>query len=192
MYRNSVFLLVLLLFSISASNALAQPGEKYHLEIGIVSSISYVSERLEYSYSDYERSSSYDEEVLILIPTTAPALRLTFWAASPILIDAAFMLAATSSNYGGEEVDRFMIEIGVGADLGRGEGRFRPFVGAIGGAIMSGDSETRNYVGGQAGFRFFVKEYAALRAQVGHRTTLNDESTRYQATEFAGGIGFLL
>ena len=189
---TSVFLPTLLLFSLSATSASAQPGEKYQLEIGMISSISFVSERHESSYYDSEWPTGNDDELYILIPSNAPGVRLTFWTASAILIDAAFMLAANSDNYGGEAANRCMIEMGLGADLGRGEGCFRPFIGAIGGAIMFGDSGSRKYVGGQAGFRYFVREYAALRAQVGHRTTLNDESTRYRVTELAAGIGFLL
>lgn len=192
MIRAMSFCVVMLLVVVVAQPIFAQSNPEYQFEIAIISSLSFVSERQSYDYRGDWYGGGNETEEYLLIPGNSPGLRLTFRTRSPILVDAGVMLIASGTDYNSARVDRFMLELGLGVDLGRKGSRIRPFVGAIGGGIMSDNSAFRNYVGGQGGVRFFVRDYAALRLQIGHRTTLNDERYGFKVTEIAAGIGFLL
>jgi hypothetical protein len=192
MKRAPLFCTTALIFVVAGDSVHAQPGQHYQLEIAIISSVSFVTESHEYDYRyDYD-GGSFETDTYVLIPANAPGLRFTFWTKSPVLVDAGLMLSAKGNDGFSAEIDKFMIELGLGVDLGKGEGRIRPFLGALGGGIMYSTSDFRNYVGGQAGVRFFVKDYAAVRVQIAHRSTMGNDLPRYKVTEIAGGIGFLL
>jgi len=138
-------------------------------------------------------AGSGDESATILtFPTVSPAIRMTFWTQSPLTVDFGLSFVSIS----GEDNDAVTIlwlEGGAGADLGKPNSSWRPFVGGLFGliSVSAYDTESEPYIGAQVGLRHFVKDFAATRLQVGYRKTLGDKIDLGNL-EIAGGVSFFL
>jgi hypothetical protein len=180
--------------------SLAQSPKRPSVEFALLSSVNYVIRYRGYLLGQYvwdgPSITFYDKGLedhytAVTFPSVAPGLRVTFWSRSQILIDAAMSWMRLRSE-GGETNDNLMFELGVGADLARREGTEHPFVGFLTGFAVLENGDPVPYIGAQLGLRHFIRDYAALRVQLGYRATLNRHEDDLRSIEIACGIGFFL
>jgi hypothetical protein len=168
--------------------AVAQSASSHQFEISVMTAVTVITEDVD-SYYSYD-SDTEESETYVRVPVGAPGLRVTFWTGTPVTVEAGLKLDLAISDDGtGENV---MAEVGVGIDLRDRTQALRPYVAVLGGLLMFNDDVSRNYLGAQAGVRYFIREYAALKIQLGHRTTMRDLGHDYRASELAFGLGFQL
>ncbi len=173
----------------------AQSPKRPSVEFALLSSVNFI---IRYNTDTWTCDTLYDycwfdpDEgyTAATFPSVAPGIRITFWSISPLLIDAAMSYMRTRSDRG-SITEQLMFEVGVGADLARHAGTEHPFAGVIAGAAVI-DEQAAPYVGAQLGLRHFIRDYAALRFQLGYRVTLGRDGPDLRAIEVAAGIGFFL
>jgi hypothetical protein len=136
--------------------------------------------------------TSKGESATVLMTPVPPVWRLSIWSPTSLTIDFGFSGLRAS-----EDEDSFTIlnlEGGVGANLAAHDAKVVPFVGAMAGIVSlseDDDTETKEYVGGQAGVRWFVRDYAAIRVQAAFRDILV-EGDNVSVIELVGGLSFFL
>lgn len=185
MTRVLICVAAILLAAVPAG-ALAQPSDKYEVEFALLASINWIRETRPCYFGgcDEQRNRSY-----LTVPSIAPGLRLTVWGARPVLIDfGVTVFAANEERYSDGQA---LLESGVSVDVAKRGAKFRPFGGAIIGAL-SGESDATMYLGAQGGFRYMMRDYAAARAQLAYRKTVGDDPPKLRAIELACGLSFFL
>jgi hypothetical protein len=190
MQRRTTIVAALLLLFLFTPDALGQRNKDYEFEIAVLPSVTYVFRSFDRE-RDYWESNDPDSYTVIALPSFAPALRVSVWSVQPVVLDFGITVLEAESERGVEE-SQLMLETGIGMDLAKAGQRVRPFGGAIIG-MMSGDvGELGGYLGAQGGVRYFFRDYAATRVQVGFRRTISDDSPRIRAIEIAFGLGFFI
>lgn len=190
MHRRTAIVAALSLLVLATPEAFGQRNKEYELEIAVLPSLTYVFRSSE---RDREYWESYDPDsyTVITVPSFAPALRVSVWSVQPVVLDFGITVLESESERGVEE-SQLLLETGIGMDLAKAGQRVRPFGGIIIG-MMSGDlGELGGYLGAQGGVRYFFRDYAATRVQVGFRRTISDDSPRIRAIEIACGLGFFI
>ncbi len=170
------------------AGVLAQPGDKYEMEFALLASINWIQETRECYYENCpaDRDRSY-----LTVPNIAPGLRLTVWGARPVLIDFGITLFEEDEGSRFDPDGQALLESGISIDFAKRGKKLRPFGGAIIGAV-SGDGDAKMYLGAQGGIRYFIRDYAATRAQLAYRKTVGDDPPKLRAIELACGLSFFL
>jgi len=123
--------------------------------------------------------------------TAFPAFRFTFWLDAPVQLDGGFSYVS----YSRDEHDYSLINLegGVSTNIKTKSGKVAPFIGGFAGLLSAsnGNTQTELYLGGQAGARIPIRDYAAVRFQVAYRHMLGDDFD-FNVLEIAGGLSFFL
>jgi hypothetical protein len=190
-----VHVLIVGLLSCTAAPVRADPPKRPSVEFALLTSVDYVVRfntgappcDTIYDYCRFDPNAGY---TAVTSPVVAPGLRISFWSTHPILIDLAmsWMRVRDDDHHVSEEV---MFELGASADIARRRSIEHPFAGVLAGVVVFDDQATP-YLGAQLGVKHFIRDYAALRLQLGYRTTLAKNRRDLRAIEAAAGIGFFL
>ena len=159
-------------------NVVAQTVNHGNVEFSVLNGVAFVSRD--------------GEDATVLMTPVPPVWRLSFWSPSSVTID--FGLSALRASEDEESFSILNLEGGVGVNLAPHNSKTVPFVGGMAGLISLGeedDTETKEYIGGQAGIRWFVRDYAAIRAQAAYRSIFV-EGDNVGIVELVGGLSFFL
>lgn len=171
------------------SNAAAERPRKGSVEFAILGGLS------SFAYESYYGNDNTD--TYFALPSGSSSfplssmLRMSVWTSSSLIADLGFSMLNISD--GGSSTVSNM-EIGVGAAFGEQRADAFPFIGAVMGILMAadGNSDSEAYLGFQGGFRYFFREHAALRMQVGYRRFMGDDFSLESSMEIVGGLGFVI
>lgn len=169
----------------------ARAFEREHgvVELGVLAGATFfLADKDDVNYTGYLTSGAGG----IHAPIT-PALRLTFWTDTPVLIDVG--ASWFSSNVFDESFTALNFEVGLGLRTTY-PSRVVPWTSVLAGFVSWSANGTTNdaYVGAQAGVRAFVTGRTSFRAQLGYRHTIENTDSGFDidAVETSIGLGVYL
>lgn len=188
MIRNCCLCAVAAAALVVAESAIAQPRDDVQFEFAIMPSINLLREERECWYEPWD-CDIYRSTTVIAFPGVTPAIRFTAWGERPLLLDLGLTVIETGDDRGYTD-SYFMFEGGFSLDVAKRPDKLRPYAGVIAGVLPINDPLA--FLGIQGGVRFFIREYATTRLQVGYRATLAKDPPKYRSIEVAGGLSFFL
>lgn len=166
------------------SGVVAQTGTHGDFEISVLNGIGLLT--------------SGGGQTSVIMTPVPPVWRVTYWTPSPVTANLGFSILASDG------LTVVNGEMGLGVNFARRGAKNVPFVGVLGGLLLTDDesftdreyydddnADTNFYIGGQAGIRTFIRDYAAVRFQTGYRRVMLERDD-VGIIEFVGGLSFFL
>lgn len=163
---------------LTASTASAQTVNHGNVEITVMNGLGIVT-------------ANGDDATVIITPVP-PVWRASVWTESALTLDLGFSFLSAHEDY--DDLTIINAEAGPGVNLAPRDASLVPFVGGLGGLLYADNGSSSNtsfYVGGQVGIRSFIRDYAAVRMQVGYRHVM-EEGEDIGIIEIVGGLSFFL
>jgi hypothetical protein len=185
---------LVVLFVLAATvTAQARPGDRYTVEFSVLPSIEFVSgSGLGYTDYYYDTGRFTHTEGYTAYLFDCPQYRISLWSTSPIVVDFAFQIIDAPVERFGDDYWLVLGEAGISVDLGRGDNPLRPFIGPTVGVMSSTFQGVAGMVGGRAGLRCFVRDWADVRIQIDYRAGVADRPERINVLGLTAGLGFFL